>query len=942
MENRSPQNNEIEKEINIGGRVDLIKRILLLFIIITGLLFATIFIIQGTINFNDIKTEINSEIKAIISEQAGELNKYGSSSEIEGNIRFNAFPIPHVEINNIKGVNLTQNNFRVNFNIEKIKLYTSLVDILTKKMSVQKFEIVNGNFEIKELENLEYNVLNKIVEGFYKKLSVKNSNITITTNNSNIVINGRTYRRELNNINIFGDVGTNNISIQGDLLSNKQPLNINLSLNKKTDDYNGKLILSSQAFRMDIDLANANPNNLEISGKSSLNLLHPQLFSRTMFDVSSFLYNRVIDNTDLKINFNFSLKDNILNVQDIIFNGKNINAKANIKLDLNENSTHDINIDFDYLNLDDLIIRDLTGKNKNPQEKNISIFSESEIIINEEEKYMGFVEELIKFNPIAFDIKAKKIKFNNENISNGEMIFSYSESDSFSFDKIIADLPGSTKLSIIRDDIAENISLEGQDLNAFWNFLKNTSTKISQDKDKLAFKFNGELEAKNNKLFINNATFNSKDFKSKNQIEIDFDSGISYIAVKTDIEELVLDDVFLSRDNMNYSGNMLKNKILSLNEFTLNSFLRFNIKKILYKSSEFKNYNFTIKTSRGIFDVYNINLDDKIKGNISFDILQLNPNININIIATNTNIENNININNILFELPTMEDFFGNVNIVGKNLKFKKSKIQDLEINSKISKGILTFDRFTLEGFGGKCNINGFIDLKFNRKINMTFGGCTSDLKDTLYLFTNTNNISGLIGFSAVIYTEGSTINSFLQNYNVKLQIIGSGINIDKFGLSDLNSKLFDINANVELLKKLEPEKILYNIDANSVFEKLSGNIQYLGKSGGQIDVDISRPLINGKTTGSFIFSSGLTDLRLNSNFIMLSGTLNTTIPLTLPIAVNGKDPNISVATNFQQINSYIAKIKQHIDDVIKDEEIRKANETSEIKINNEENITLN
>ena len=89
--------------------------------------------------------------------------------------------------------------------------------------------------------------------------------------------------------------------------------------------------------------------------------------------------------------------------------------------------------------------------------------------------------------------------------------------------------------------------------------------------------------------------------------------------------------------------------------------------------------------------------------------------------------------------------------------------------------------------------------------------------------------------------------------------------------------------------------------------------------------------MINGKVNGKFELFSKYIKLELNSNFTMLSGALDKLIPLNLAIAINGStSEKLSIATNFQNINSYIIYVKKQFEELKKQEEQKKLEEENQ------------
>ena len=923
-------------EVDLGGRVGIIKKIFIFLFILVIIILIGLLSLQRLIRLESTKAEHIKEISEILIEETNKLNteenkndRINASLKIKGNALFRSFLSPHILITGVEGKNLVENNYIVDFKMEKIRLFLSSEHLLKKEFVVDKIEIINGNFSIKELnKDIEIKIVKRIIDKYFAEITKKQSNIKISLKNSSIIVNAVKYKRELTNINVLGVYSKNGISLSGKLASNRQPLDININLKKSKDNLDGKINLSSQAFIINTSV-NINPKNLNFSGSSNLNLINPQIFSRTLFNTSDFLYKRIIDNTSLEVKFEFSFENNIFDIKNIIFNGQNIKGNGKAQFNFTPENKNTINFDIETINIDAIIIKNIVSKTSgNIKENDISIFSGANYT-GKSNSYRSFIENKLKINPTFFNIKLKEIQFNSNKITDTELDFSYSDGKGYNFNKVVGNLPGETNLTIENKNNTQLLNIKGNDITGFWNFLRNTAGVLSQTPDdkKIKFNFDGIVKTDGDRIFITDANFSAGDFKSQNTVEIKFDSGISFIAIDTKIDNLVLDNINFKKEEASYLySDMLKNRILFLNTFAINTFLKFEIKNI--QNGDFKdtNYNFTIRTSQGVLNIYNINLNNKISGGIIFNILQSKPRIDMKLNIENINIENNIDLNKILFDLPTFEDFYGNMNITGNNILFKKSTINKFDILANLQNGTINFSKFDLDGFGGKCKIGGFLDMQYSKKLNLTFGGCTADLKDLLYLFTGTNNISGIIGFSSVLYAEGQNIETFIQSYIVKLQMIASGITINGFGLEDLSNDLFDINSNEELLNSMDPEAILYDKDSKTIFEKMSkGSIQYSKKNGGQFDFDLTRLMINGKINGKFEMFPNYLNLELNSNFVMLSGVLEKIIPLNLAIAINGNtSEKMGIATNFQNIDSYISSIKKQY------EELKKQNEENE------------
>lgn len=868
-----------------------------------------ILLLNLMVNTNSLRNTFNTSLQETIKGDAD--NK--PTFTISGNVSFKAFFKPYIIINNIKSTNLVKNNYKIDFDIKQTKLHISSLHIFTGKIVVKKIEIIDGNFNVTEFENTNnINNIDKIIDLFSSKMLSKN-NIELQITNNNIQIKNNTITRELNNINLLNVFNENRVEVFGTFITNKQPLGIDLTWQKWKKEDRLKINLFSQAFNIKTDSKYVRETK-KIDGRINFDIVNLQIFAKTFFDSKNFLYQRVIDNAGLDGHLTFNYINKVLNINDITFKGNNLVGVGNSIINFVENKENKFNFNIESINIDNLITKNFINKSSiNMTEDNIFIFSGKNVEFSTKNEPESYLQQLFHKNKNTFNISIKNAFLNRSNLLNITLNFAYSGNYDFNVNNISGVLPGEAKL-LIQNNRENKIvfAVSGNNLKEFWNFLNNTKYIIDQNNEK--FTATGSIDIIKNKIFLNNVKFNTNSFETINTVEIALNNGISYIAVNSNINNIILDNLINKKTKENiiqYDGGSLKNKMLFLNEFSLNSFLKFNIVNLKYKDLLRHNYSFIVQTSQGILNINNINLNNEIIGNINFDIRQLTPIFNMNLNIENHVFKDGASFNKLLFDIPTFNSFNGQLAINGKNSKYKESTLNEFFIMATLKNGVFTFDKFTVDGFGGKCNITGFLDLNLNRKINLVFNACTADLGETVYLFTNENSISGLVGFSSVLYSNGNTLNAFLNNYIVKTQIIGSGIEVRNLGLEELNASILKLNISPELANSLDANAILMNNRYKTIFNNLSGNIQYIGGRG-QIDLDVSRPLINGKITGKFEFLKDDKYLNAYANFIMLVGTLNNTVNLTLPISINGNvKSGLKASVNYQQIDDYINTIKQ-------------------------------
>lgn len=876
------------------------QRFLVAFLfLLMAFVFFVLVLTKIKVNPKTFQNELNNKISKILLR-----NSTGNDAIPEivfnKNAQLKFFPLPHILLTDVEGRQLGQGNYQLDFKIMQAKLYISLKNIILAKFKIRNINVEQSNFVLTENQNdTENNVINKLFESIdnENKVKLKNGSLFIKNINSDM---------ELTDMDLNLVVSNENVDIKGKLNSNKQPLEIKAEYSKnKNNNIKTSIDFDSLAFNGDIKI-NGNTEKKEYSGQINFNINSPQIFARTLFFKNTFIYQRLIDNSNLKLNSMFSFKDNIFEVKNINFVGNNINGGGSLIFDFNENKTNKVNFNINDVNLDALIIKNFVGEN-NFNQNDITIF-ENKQLLPPKEKYENKIVKSLKLNPTTFDIKAKSIMLNNSQVKNAELDFNYSKTDGIEILKAVALLPNNVDFSITNENNTQKLLIKGQNFRKFLSFIRNI--KYYGEDNTNEFSFDGDISFKNDRLFIKNSTFTTKDLNAKNEIEVKFDKGVSFVAVNSNIDNLNLNNFNFEKDRV----NILKNRALFLNNFNINTILNLSIENFEFKDFQQKNSKLKIRLSSGKLDIFNINLDNKIFGDIYLDILPAQPILNISLQLENASFDKNINVSDLLFNYPSLDDFYGKILIIGRNLLYKNQPINDLKINSNIENGIIKIQNFSIDGFGGKCGIGGYFEYSFNKKINLTLNGCTANIKNILGALNNTENIEGLIGFSSVLYAEGQSKDLFNRSWVMKTQLVGSGITINNYGLAKLSSDLFKIQTDVELLKTINPQGILGNKEEKTIFEKLSGNIQHTNTNKGQFSIDLSRPLINGKLLGTFDFKNNEFNYDMDANFILISGTLQKTIPLTILTKITKIAGNsIVINTNLKQVDEYVEALKNSL-----------------------------
>ena len=873
------------------------------------------------------------------------IHYHNSTINIEGDLLSNKQPLKtKIDIKTINNIY----DIKINLNSQAFNLDSDLkLDLDNKKYTG------NISSNIVNLQVFARTLFNP--NSFLYKRIIDNANLKLSCNMlyENDIL-------QINDINLDGKniVGTGKILIH----TNYDPQNNNKFDFNITNINIDKLMVKSLSGKYD--------NNLQVENIS----IFKNLLSKKTINFET-------NKTDEKTNTeNNSQINNNTNNNTTINNNNQLTQQS-----LQTGTSTNIEQNKEVLN-NDSIQSNTQIMNNTYQNNNISTSNSllNNININAQEtnviKKPTYLSLLLLKNNNEINVKIDNIYFNQADLKNNEIKILYSKDGNIKFNNILINLPGNTSLNIKYEDDKNKIELKGESIITFNNFLQNVkevnkidtqqtnenttinnneqsnniqltsnqtnnnegtqiitqnelikqeetitinNTINKEEKKDNPFSFNGNIVFESNKLFINNAIYKiGNDFSAITQFEILLNNGISYIAVNIDFDDLKLDNILKQNNNDMLSSNF-KNKILFLNNFTLHTFLNFNIKNLIYKDIKLQNYSFLINSSQGLLKISHVNLDNKIGGSALFDIVHLQPAIQLNIFINNLEIDKRINFNEIMFWLPIFEDFYGSLNVVGQNIRYQSANIQNLNIQAEIKSGAVEFKTFDIQGLGGKCKIQGHIAMQYDRKINLIFNGCTADLKELLPLFMRVDNISGLIGFSGLVYSQGINITQFIDNYIAKAQFIGSGITVNRLGITTLNGTLFSINSDEKLANKLNVNDMFYNKDDNTIFKKLSGTANYSTKQNGTYNIVFSRPLINGKSDGTFqLLPDNNVKIDGNFNFVILSGTLEQIIPLNISIAISGDTINkLQLATNFTQVDSYVETVKAQLEALNKDKE---------------------
>jgi hypothetical protein len=855
------------------------------------------------------------------------------------------------KIEDFKDEDVIDNDITIDNEVVVTTLNENIDEVLTLKENESiddSAENQNDDLKIETVNNVE-NIEIKQAKSLFSLLKTN-----VVLSNGLIVINGLTYNREFSQTNLSIYVESDKFKINGSLLSNKQPIKLNTYTKWDTTNFETEIKTSSEAFNF-ITKIKGKTDFSEFSGNIVVNANSLQIFIKSIFNTNSLIFNRIIDNSKLNTTFNIGFKDKILSFENMVFNGVNLSGKGDMEFNFNQDMTHKINLSIASINLDKILLKSMEGKEKFEM-SDIYLFNKDEYVFKEYPLIFSRIGKLISINPLNFIANIDNFIFWDTTISNIKIDFLYDEY--ITFNNFDAKINNSATLTI---DNNQDFLFKGDDLSIFVkngekqkakNIPKienkiendiNTDTNENKDnittdtvktvateetttiennandndiKQDVLFYFSGKIDfSKYKKIFLNDVNFEFKNFSGKSNIELHLDEqGFVFHAYEVEMENLDLEEIL----NSSSKYDNLKSATLFLNTFNIANFYRFNIANIKNNDWSDVSYKFDIMTNNGYLSIYNINFNEKVSGNVSINIKNEIPKMDLRLKLINYEIKDKIDFNKLIFNIPAMNEWIGNINLNIINSTFMESNIGEMLFDAPIKSGLIDFNIFKFtDSFGGKsCNIKGYIDMNYNRRLNLSLSDCIVDLGETLYIFTNTTNINGLIGLGAIVYTEGLLPESFTKSYIVKVSLAGSGVNILGFGMRELNNKLLSLDSDETDINSLSPLDILYDKQYSFFIEKMTGNISYDGKtSKGNIDLNTESKLINGKMLGTFdIFSNTISTI-FNINFVMLAGNVQRLVPLNISINFAGETGiDIKHSDNIEQVVNYLDLFKKQIE----------------------------
>ena len=665
----------------------------------------------------------------------------------------------------------------------------------------------------------------------------------------------------------------------------------------------------------------------------------------------------------------------------VILDKKNQNELANNSNDVSNNNP---------LNNSELI----TEKNENNNNKNT--LNNDYNLINE-----------IKDFDINADVKIKNLTFFENNFKDSSFYFNINKTGEILISPIIIKTPGEGSL-YIRGSITDTqtipkfigiIDFKGKNFNELVKWLKFESNKIKFDNIG-SFRFYANLFMVPNYSALDEIYFNI----NNNETEIFGNSKLIHenknSTIITDLEFSSLDlNKYLKNiynDNFLFNKESLIKKVLWLNNLNSNTQISINFNHLKYKQEEFNNQKIKLNLNRGYFNIDKLHLfsnETDLNVDLRIDIADKIPTLDLKlygskfaifdgqvhdentkldeankdkkITSENNNEEKNnlINISNLFknksttsnifdkfYNLPSLENFNGGIEINLREFEYNLKKITDLKFKGDFKNGTIDDTILSYKDNNGEVIYKGILDLKNTKIINGNLVIKNMNLNNLLIDLANIKIIEGLANINANILSVATNPKDFFKDLKSEIKFGISQPVIQGIGINNLISKLFNPLKNANELQ--EPEKIIFDNSSKTIYKQAKGSIIFNNSNEGKLKIELNGSAINSILAGNINPIDNNFDLQLNSVFLAVNN--NKTTPINLAIKIKGSPQQFTTVANTNQVRQYLGLGKQNYQNKFEKQQnsiennntqqqltIDNNNQDNSIK-NNENNISSN
>lgn len=752
-------------------------------------------------------------------------------------------------------------------------------------------------------------------------------------------INGA--KREIKNINLDFEISEKKLKSSGNFLSENiaSEFEFLAKFNQKAGDNSSYFKLKSSVANVEIK-GDFTGDNKIING----DILDNNFVGKVKFDISQFsdFYRSYISANDL-IGRNLKKESRSVTIDgEIVAQGGEVEIRdINIKSSLFDGRGAAILSKKDklpvvdvILNLENLDLDNLIGKELNGSQVLANIAAsvnkkEPEADNSKDEKTINLDLKKARKLDLFAEISIKNVKYLSGLASDATIYIETSEGGNLLIMPLSVKIAGDgfVRLDGVIDNSLESggkfvgkIEASGKNLGEFFKSIEVYWQNLKLE-SLTEYKLSSDILITPNEIFFSNSYLNfakdGSEFLGDLHI-INSEKNLDFIgnfrANRFDVDSYF----FTAGSNIYLAPGSLLKKLLWLNNLTMSGKFKIKFDSLIYNKEIFKDQETAINFGAGYFEVEkitlnseNINLESRLLADIrtsspQFEIEIKGKKLHYNTAQLGSFDEKSNNVKRNLFDqiyaLPSLEDFNGKVAINIDDFLVDDIALSDLKIEGAMRGGIMNNSVASFGAYGGNLSYRGLLGIKIQKTINGNISFKDVDIKPLLTDLFATNNIEGIANISASLTSFAASKESFLSNLTSEVKFSANSPVVHGYGISDLIHKMFALQNNrVELQN---PENVLFNKNAKSVFSQASGSFLVEGGKNQKLKINIKAPALNAILSGSFDLKQKTIDANLNAIFV--TGNTRKQTPINVISNIKGSGDNIMQNTNMNQVRQYL------------------------------------
>lgn len=808
--------------------------------------------------------------------------------------------------------------------------------------------VSNTLFSVDKFQSSQFSISN------LPKFEIENGNI--------ISYDKFSHSREIDEIEVSAKISANQIRAFGTFNNNKVSSDFKLTanFNSEISEQDSTIELNSPNMNLVIKGSFTAENkgllNSNFSGKIEAEITELRSFYRDYISNGNAIYNKLKQNNQpIKISGNIQNIGGEILLDEIVVNSGLVNGKGSAIIDFNSDLPKiDITLDLANLDLDNIWsnervetkstppTNDLiqSGNNETAEAlplKNLNLaVTTSTPTPNKKTDTLDLkIANNLKNFDLSAEVTIKEVKYFEGQIKDLNLYLTVSKAGQIMILPMTFNIPGDAAVRI--NGVLENdsdlpkfigkIDINGKNLGDSFKWLRLQSQNLKFDNLKDYIIYSDVLLIPNN-ITLNNLYLNLNNGKSEllGAATIDSSNAVTNITNKFHISTFNIDDFFLtSAQNIYLSPGSLLRKLFWLNELSATNFSELSFDKLIYKNEVFSGpSSFKLSLGQGYLKIAGLQLNSNktnLKADLSVDLSNQNPLFDLNLAADNFHHESSqltrteagkdypaLKKNNIadqFFALPSLEGFSGNIAISTTNLRLDDLLIGNANISGKLQDGNITTAVANCDIYDGTLKYKGLVGIKADKTINGNLTLNNIALDQMLHNIAGIENIGGTTNISASITAVASSKENFLKGITSEIKFNAASPIVSGYGLRDLVNKMFyPTNFRRELQN---PEQILFNKNAVTIFKQASGTILLDKDKGSKVSINFNASAINGVLSGKINLSENSIDAL--ANIIFVTGSRQKQVPLNIATALKGNMSNISQSSNLDQVKQYLGII---------------------------------